>query len=155
MRSRGVGGICSVAVVGVVVNSEASTTYSHELTDLARKLDQLEAEAREEDDEEHRQKLGVSEDHNVETVNKSAEEDFSVFMKENYAWKIRNFTADFGGRSQACEHRFDASNNRIDEIKDCSNSPEGYTIKGFDRMPLTSTPGINGIIISEVEPRSM
>ena len=133
---------CGVAVVGVVRNSDAST-YSHELTDLGRKLDQLEAEAREEDEAERTE--GIAAGDTVVTQGNESEtaiEDVPELSKGNYAWNIATFTVDFSQRLHACKDALDTSANRIDEIKDSSRSPEDIFKRKVSRMPITSTPGI-------------
>ena len=145
---------CGVAVVGVVRNSDAST-YSHELTDLGRKLDKLEAEAREEDEAERTE--GIAAGDTVDKVaqgneSESAIEDAPELSKGNYAWNIATFTVDFSQRLHACKDALDTSANRIDEIKESSRSPEDIFKRKVSRMPITSTPGIritsnrNGIL---------
>ena len=127
-----------MAVVGVVRNSDVST-YSHELTDLGRKLDQLEAEAREEDEAERTE--GIAAGDTVDKVTQGSEsettKDAPELSKGNYEWNIATFSVEFGQRLHACKDTLDTSANRIDEIKDSSRSPEDI----FQRMPITSTPG--------------
>ena len=133
-----------MAVVGVVRNSDAST-YSHELTDLGRKLDQLEAEAREEDEAERTEDITAGDTvdkvtHGIET--ETTKEGAPELSRGNYTWNIETFTLEFGQRLQACKDALDTSSNRIDEIKDSSRRPEDIFKRKVTRMPITSTPGI-------------
>ena len=132
-----------MAVVGVVRNSDAST-YSHELTDLGRKLDQLEAEAREEDEAERTE--GIAAGNTVDKVtqgieSETAKEDAPELSKGNYPWNTATFKVEFGQRLHACKDALETSANRIDEIKDSSRSPEDIFKRKVSRMPITSTPG--------------
>ena len=131
-----------MTVVGVVRNSDAST-YSHELTDLGRKLDQLEAEAREEDEAEGTE--GIAAGDTVDKITQGSESetarDAPELSKGNYAWNIATFSVEFSQRLHACKDALDTSANRIDEIKDSSRSPEDIFQRKVSRMPITSTPG--------------
>ena len=153
---RSVGLVVSIEcrnVVGAFCFSEDASTYSHELMDLARKLDQLEAEAREEDEAE-RQEIENEKSKDITNNNEETpgtqKATQQITTKKNdpleqrYPWKSTNFDKKFNGNAYTCKHSLDTSTNREEEIKDSSKSPDLPKTDMYsdsNSMPFTSTPG--------------
>ena len=123
------------------------------MTDLAKKLDQLEAEAREEDEAERRQreteKGEITNIYTEASKNDKAAHQITTnkhdHSKQRYPLSNTSFDRKFNRNVYACKHGLDTSSDRVEEIKDNSESPEELSQKNMfsdsHSMPFTSTPG--------------